>query len=383
MKIPVLGVCQTKFGELWSQSLADLILEAGQGALRDSGLKIDEIEMIFVGNMLAGLTQDQEHLTSLVASVLQSSAPVVRVEAACASGGMAIHQAVLAILSGQVETALVIGAEKMTDQPAEEIAQALMAAASPEEQAAGLTFPGLYALLAQEYLREFSATETDLAQVAVKNHHHASFNPKSHFPFPVTLDQVLSSSPIADPLKLLDCSPVSDGAAAVVLAGPSWVKRKSQKNGIAIIGSGQASDVLGLSQRRSLLELAATRQAAQIAFLQAGAEVKDVSLAEVHDCFTIAEILALEDLGFYKKGEGHVVEGNGEVKLGGKRPINTSGGLKACGHPVGATGVKQVVEAVWQLREAAGKRQVPHPHLALTHNVGGSGGTCVVHLLAK
>jgi acetyl-CoA C-acetyltransferase len=383
MKIPVIGVYQTKFGELWHQSLTDLILEAGRGALTDAGLAIRDIETIFVGNMLAGLTQGQEHLTSVVASVLGSSVPVVRVEAACASGGMAVHQAVLAILSGEAETALVVGAEKMTDQPAEEIAQALMAAASPEEQEAGLTFPGLYALLAQEYLRAFGATERDLAQVAVKNHHHASLNPRSHFPFPVTLNQVLASSPIADPLKLLDCSPVSDGAAAVVLASSAWVKRRAQKNGISIVGSGQASDVLGLSERRSLVELAATRQAAHKALSAAGAEAKDVSVAEVHDCFTIAEILALEDLGFYKKGEGYVVEGNGEVRLGGKRPINTSGGLKACGHPVGATGVKQIVETVWQLREAAGKRQVPHPRLALTHNVGGSGGTCVVHLLAR
>lgn len=383
MKIPVLGAYQTKFGELWDQSLSDLIFEAGRGALKDAGMEISQIQTIYVGNMLAGISSGQEHIGSLTASVLKTKAPVVRVEAACASGGMAVRQAVMAILSGEVETALVIGAEKMTDQSSGIIARALMAAASPEEQLSALTFPSLYALLARAYLQAFNASEKDLAYVAVKNHDHAFSNPKAHLPFKVSLDQVLQSDKIAEPLKLLDCSPVSDGAAAIVLASPFWAKKHLFQNGVSIIGSGQACEELGLSERKSLLELSATKKAAQKAYHQAGIEPSEVSLAEVHDCFTIAEILALEDLGFYPKGEGFVVEGNGEVRLGGRRPINTSGGLKACGHPVGATGVKQVVEMTLQLRGGLKNRQAENIKVGLTHNVGGTGGTCLVHVLVK
>jgi acetyl-CoA C-acetyltransferase len=383
MKVPILGVYQTKFGELWEKSLANLIFEAGSGALVDAGLSISQIDAIFIGNMLSGVCLGQEHIGSLTASVFNTRAPVLKVEAACASGGMAVRQAVLSILSSEIETALVIGVEKMTDLPTDIVAANLMSAASPYEKEAGFTFPGLYAILANSYLSSFGATERDLANVAVKNHKHASLNGNSHLPFEISVEQVLLSTKVAHPLKLLDCSPISDGGAAVVLASKSFIKKTSKKNGVAIIGSGQASDTLGLSERQSLLGLSATKEAGKKAFFSAGVEPADISLAEVHDCFTIAEILALEDLGFYEKGEGFVVLRNGEVQLGGRRPINTSGGLKACGHPVGATGVKQIVEATLQLRNGAGGRQVKDAKACLTHNVGGTGGTCVVHILAN
>ena len=380
MKVGVAGIYQTKFGELWERSLEDLIREAAQGAMKNAGLEKEQIEAVFLANMLSDQLASQNHLGALLASCLQIQAPVTRIEAACASGGVAVREAVLLIEAGIHEAVLVVGAEKMTDAATTEATASLMGAAGEDEALAGLNFVGLYALMAQAYLQEFKALEKDLAQVAVKNHFHASFNDKAQFPYPVSLEQVLASPKIADPLKLLDCSPITDGAAAVVLVSERLLKKLGQKP-VFIIGSGQASDSLSLKDREDLVSLKASRLAAKKAYQLAGFGQKEIELVEVHDCFTIAEILALEDLGFYPKGEGFVAEQNGEVKLGGKRPVNCSGGLKACGHPVGATGVKQIVEIAQQLRGEAGKRQVQGARFGLAHNVGGTGGTAVVHIL--
>lgn len=382
MKIAVLGAYQTKFGELWDKSLEDLLLEASLEAIKDAGIKKSQLQIAFVGNKLAGSLANQHHLSALIAEILGVNIPVVRVEAACASGGLAVSQACLAINSGQYETALVIGAEKMTDLSGEEIARGLMSAASLEEQQSGFSFVGLYALMAKQYLEEFSARREDLALPAVKNHFHASLNKKAQFPFLISLEQVLQSPLIADPLHLLQCSPISDGAAALVLASHRFAKKIGQKQTF-ITASSQANDVLSLSKRKSLTTLESTQKAGLTAYQQAGLDPKDLSLLEVHDCFSIAEILALEDLGIYKKGEGYLALRNGEVKLGGKRPVNVSGGLKACGHPVGATGVKQIVEIVNQLKERVGKRQVKKALTGLAHNIGGTGGTAVVHILQR
>lgn len=380
MKIAVLGAYQTKFGELWDKSLADLILEASLGAIKDAGIKKTQLQIAFVGNKLAGTLSGQNHLSSLLAQLLQVSIPAVRVEAACASGGMAVAQACLAIASGQYEVALVVGVEKMTDLPIKEVSSGLMSAASLQEQESGLSFVGLYALMAKRYLEEFGAEIKDLALPAVKNHFHASFNQKAQFPFPVTLEQVLQSPVIAEPLRLLECSPVSDGAAALVLTSPRFAQKKS-KNGVWIVASSQASGSLALTERENLTEIVSAKKAVRAAYEQAALGPKELSLLEVHDCFSIAEILALEDLGIYKKGEGYLGERNGEVKLGGKRPVNLSGGLEACGHPVGATGVKQIVEIVGQLK--GGKGQVENPLVGLAHNIGGTGGTAVIHILQR
>lgn len=382
MKVAVLGAYQTKFGELWDKSLEDLLFEASLEAIKDAEIKKEQVQIAFIGNKLAGTLSDQNHLSSLLAQILQINIPVVRVEAACASGGMAVAQACIAIASGQYDVALAVGVEKMTDSPIKEVSSSLMSAADSEEQASGLSFVGLYALMAKKYLQNFKAKREDLALPAVKNHFHGSLNEKAQFPFTISLDQVLQSPIIADPLRLLECSPVSDGAAGLVLASPKIARRKS-KNNVYITASSQASESLSLTKRENLIEIKSTKKAAKRAYQQAGLGPKDLSLLEVHDCFSIAEIIALEDLGLYVKGEGYIAQRNGEVRLGGKRPVNLSGGLKACGHPVGATGVKQIVEIVNQFKGRGGKRQIKDPLTGLAHNIGGTGGTAVVHILQK
>lgn len=376
MKVYITGAATTKFGELWDVSPRTLARDAVLGALKDAGVERRKIQALFVGNMLSGMLGGQEHLGAFFAEELGlSHAAAFKTEGACASGGLAIHNAANSILSGQYETVAVLGVEKMTDHRPEDVATALMGAGSSEERAAGCTFPGLYAILARAHMQKFGTTQEDLAAVAVKNHYHASLNPHAQFHRPITTTQVLKSHCVTDPLKLLDCSPISDGASALVLT--------AKAKGVSIVASAVATDTLGLAQRESLTELKATKEAAQRAYKQAGIEVTDIDVAEVHDCFTIAEILALEDMGFVKKGEAGKRVVQGEFSLGTAKctVVNPSGGLKGCGHPIGATGVKQVVELVDQLRGAAGKRQVKGARVGLAHNVGGTGATAVVHML--
>ncbi len=375
MEIGVLGTGVTKFGEAWEKSLIDLAEEATFEALEEAGVRIGEIEAIFIGNMLAGELDNQVHLGSLIGERFGFSGPTIRIEGACASGGMAVNSAVLSLLSGEYQKVLVIGVEKMTDYQSSEISEALMGAAGEEERWAGLTFPSLFALMARVYMKRYKISEKELAQVAVKNHFHASFNPKAQFSFTITTEQVLQSPKIAEPLKLLDCSPISDGAAAVVLA--------EKRGKVSIIASAQASDTLSLSQRKDLTRFSSVEKAAKKAYQMAGVGPKDIDLVEVHDCFTIAEMIALEALGFYQRGKGWRGAAKKETYLEGKLPINTSGGLKAFGHPVGATGVKQIVEITDQLRNKAGKRQVKKAKVGLAQNIGGAGGTAVIHILSN
>jgi len=369
MNIFITGAATTIFGELWGVSPRALAKEAVGGALADAGISAKNIQALFVGNMLSGMLGGQEHLGAFFAEELGLGVAAFKVEGACASGALALHNAINSVLSGQYETVCVLGVEKMTDHKPEDVATALMGAGSEAERLSGATFPGLYALLARVHMEKFGTTEEDMAAVAVKNHYHASLNPNAQFRSILTVEKVMKSSRVADPLKLLDCSPISDGAAAVIV---------SRKKGVQIAASVVATDTLGLAQRKSLIELKATREAAQKAYKHAGITPKDIDIAEVHDCFTIAEILAMEDLGFYKKGEA--ARAVGKTK---KLVINTSGGLKGCGHPVGATGIKQVVELVDQLRGRAGRRQVVGANVGLAHNVGGSGATAVIHILKK
>ncbi len=378
MNIAVLGTGMTVFGERWEVSPRALARDAIKQAIDDSGCNKKNIQALYVANMLSGMLGMQGHLGALFAEELGLSIPAYTIEGACASGGLAIHTAVLSILSGEYETVLVLGVEKMTDHKPEEVSSALMSAGSNEERLAGATFPGLYAILARSHMEAYGTTEKELASVAVKNHFHASFNPKAQYQKPISIETVLHSSYVADPLKLLDCSPVTDGAAAVILS------KKSTKNGTAIIASQVATDTLGISARRSLTSLTATVDASRKAFIQASMSPKDIHIVEIHDCFTIAEIMALEDLGFYKKGEAGPKILRGETKLGAKGLItNTSGGLKACGHPVGATGVKQIVEVTKQLRGEGEKKQVEGARVGLCHNVGGTGATAVVTILTN
>ena len=379
MKIPVLGIATTKFGELWGVSPRELVRSAVGDALRDAHMDISEIDGIFVGNMLSGILGNQENLGAFYAEELGVSVPAVKVEGACASGGLAVHMGVLGILSGQYERVLVVGVEKMTDHNPEQVAAALMGAGSDGERIAGLTFPGLYALMAVAYKDAFGLLPEHRASVPVKNHFHASKNPNAHFRNTITAEQVMKSPLIADPLTLLDCSPVSDGASAIVLGNESLVSPSS----VQIVVSTVATDTLDLAHRKSLTSLSATKTAAVQVYNASGIEPSDVHVAEVHDCFSIAEIIALEDLGFFKQGTaaGHVAEGDVTIGSSKKLVVNSSGGLKACGHPVGATGVKQIVEIVQQLRGSAGARQVKGARVGLTHNVGGSGAVAVVHIL--
>jgi acetyl-CoA C-acetyltransferase len=373
MRINILGTGITKFGELWDKSLLELALDASADALKNSGLKNSEIDAVIVSNMIYSKS-GQDHLGALIASSLGIKSASSHVEAACASGGVAIHQAVTGILSGLYQNILVVGTEKMTDLSGNEVTTALMGAASLEERQAGLTFPALYALMAKSHMKNFGTTKKHLASVAVKNHFHASLNPKAQFPFEISEEKVLSSTMIADPLSLFDSSPISDGAAAIILSG-------TKKSNVFISASSVSTDSVGLSERESLTEISATKRASNIAFNLASLGQKDIDLLEVHDCFTIAEILAMEDLGFCKKGDGGEFIQSGTTKLGGKLPVNTSGGLKGCGHPVGATGVKQVIEVYEQLKGAAGKRQINNAKVGLTQNVGGTGATVAIHII--
>ena len=402
MNISIVGAATTKFGELWGISPRTLARQAVTGALEDAGIKPPAIQALFVGNMLSGMLGGQEHLGAFFAEELGMSVPAFKIEGACASGGLALHAGINSVLSGQYEIVVVLGVEKMTDHKPEDVATALMGAGSEEERLAGATFPGLYAVLARAHMAEFGTTAEQLASVAVKNHFHASLNPNAQFHNVLTVEQVMKSSCIADPLKLLDCSPISDGAAALVITSKEPRTQNSMtKKRVKILASAVATDTLGLAQRESLTELKATKTAARVAYKQVGIESKDIDVAEVHDCFTIAEVLAMEDLGFYQKGKAAGAIERGETMLGqkdsGNLPqaqhdsrnqtlrrrliVNPSGGLKGCGHPVGATGIKQVVELVDQLRGKAGKRQVGGAKIGLAHNVGGSGATAVVHIL--
>lgn len=381
MSAHVIGYHTTQFGELWEKSLFDLVEETITGVLKNTHIDIKEIDAIFLSNMLGGLLENNLHAGAKIADIFGLHIPIFRTEAACASGGVAFHLANEYVKNQKRKTVLVVGAEKMTDVQPEIITQGLMSAASGEEQECGLTFPGLYALMARVYMHQFGYERKHLASVAVKNHAHGVLNPTAHFRRVITLEQALRSSTVAEPLGLLDCSPVSDGASSLIITSDSS-RLKSGKNAV-ILSSQIATDSISLLQRKSLIELEATQIAARMAYAEAHIKPSDISIAEVHDCFTIAELLAMEDLGFWKKGEagGRALEY--ETLLTNKGPliINTSGGLKASGHPVGATGIKQIGEIFLQLIGKAEKRQIKNIRYGLTHNVGGSGGTAAVTIL--
>ncbi len=384
--VSIVGVGLTRFGEHWDKGLKELIAEAGTLAIEDSGIGKDKIEAVYAGCMASGRFNGQEHIGALAADVLGlNPLPATRVEGACASGSLAMRNAYLAIRAGEFDTALVVGVEKMTEVSVDEAGFALGGASDAEtELFVGASFPALYALMARSHMDKFGTTEEQLAAASVKNHKNASQNPYAQFRSEIIVADVMKSGYVASPLKLLDCSPITDGAAAVVLMATDVAKKmKMAGKAIEIIASAQASDTLDLAHRKNLWETAAAKKAAQDAYKQAGISEKDVSFAEVHDCFSIAEIMAIEALGFCRQGEGGKFTADGHTAIGGKIPINTSGGLKGDGHPVGATGVKQAIEAYWQLNNMAGTRQVKGAKIGLTHNVGGSGATAVIHLYRK
>lgn len=383
MKVAIIGVGLTKFGELWESSFSQLFVEAGANAIKDANIDGKDIEAIFVGNMSGGRFIDQEHVSSLIADQAGlNPLPSTRVEAACASGGLALRQGVIAILSGFHDMVVVGGVEKMTDVLIGQITQTLATAADSEwETFLGMTFPGLYAMMARKHMQEFGTTREQLAMVSVKNHANAKHNPYAQFHFDVTVEDVLNSPMVADPLRLLDCSPITDGAACVILASEKRAKEFTDSP-VYITGSGQASDTIALHNRENIAVVDATVNASKEAYRRANVEPGDIQAAEVHDAFTIGEILAIEGLGFVDIGKGGKATEEGITQIGGKIPVNTSGGLKAKGHPVGATGVAQAVEITMQLRGQAKGRQTD-ADVGLSHNIGGSGGTAVVHIYEK
>ncbi len=382
--VAVIGVGLTKFGELWDKSFRHLIAEAGSKAILDSGISGSDIDAMYIGSMSSGRFIGQEHVGALVADASGFShlhIPSTRVEGACASGGLAVREGYLSVASGLNDIVVVGGIEKMNDVAGTTATETLVTAADQEWEAFfGVTFPGIYALIATRHMHEHGTTREQLAQVAVKNHANGVLNPYAQYQRELTVKQVLSSTMVAYPLSILDCSPVTDGAASIVLCAAENAKKFTDKP-IKIIGSGQASDSLALHGRRDICTLDSTVYASKMAYSQAKVTAKDIDVAEVHDCFTIAEICAVEDLGFVEKGEGGKAIENKITTPDGKIPVNTSGGLKAKGHPVGATGVAQVVEITQQLRGEADKRQVKDARIGLAHNVGGSGATCTVHVL--
>jgi acetyl-CoA C-acetyltransferase len=379
--VAIIGVGMNKWGELWQKSLRDIFVESALLAIEDAG--VDHIDSMYVGCMTSGLFVGQEHLSSLLADYLGTAPiPAARVESACASGGLAVRMGFMDIASGMSDIVLVGGVEKMTDVGGDGATYALSTAADQEyEVYQGITFPGLYALMARSHMHNYGTTREQLAHVAVKNHENGSKNPLAQFPQKVTVDQVLNSIMVADPLTILDCSPITDGAACAILCPAEMAKKICKKPPVKIIGAGNATDTIALHSRADFTALSATVKAAEAAYKMASLKPEDIDLVEVHDCFTIAEIIVSEDLGFFKKGEGGKAAESGATAIGGEKPINTSGGLKSKGHPVGATGVGQVVEIVHQLRGEAKDRQVKDAKIGLAQNMGGSGGSAVVHIM--
>jgi len=380
--VAVIGVGQTKFGELWDKSLGDLIAEAGASAIKDANIEKNSIDSLHIGCMSSGGFVGQEHLGALAVSCLGlKHIPATRYEGACASSALAFKNAYFSILSGKSDVALVLGAEKMCDIGSTEASTVLATASSQEDEASlGMTFAGLYALIAKRHMHKFGTTQEQLALVSVNNHKNGVKNNKAQFRNEITVADVLNSPVIADPLHLLDCSPITDGAAALILVSEDFIKE--HHNPVWILGIGQGSDSIDLSNRANLTEMASTKYAIKQVLERSNLTLNMIDFLEVHDCFSINEIIAIEDLGFCKKGDGGKFVEDGKIKIDGELPVNTTGGLKSIGHPVGATGARQLVDIVKQIRGES-CNQLNKADIGLSLNIGGSGATCVVSALGK
>jgi len=342
-----------------------------------------DIKALFVGHMGESYEHQGHTGATLADWAGLTPVPAVRTEAACSSSGVALRQGILALLSGLYDVVMVGGVEKMTHRATADVTEFLaMASDFPFEQWNGMTFPSLFALMATAHMHRYGTTEQQLALVAVKNHRHGSLNPKAHMQKEITLEQALTSRVIAWPLKLFDCSLITDGASCLVLTKPELAKKFTDMP-VHIIGSGQASGSIGLYEREDFTTLDAAKLAAREAYKMAEVEPREIDVAEVHDCFTIAEIIAYEDLGFCQPGRGGKLVDEGATTLEGEIPVNTSGGLKSKGHPVGATGTAQAYEIYLQLTGQAERRQVKDAEIGLAHNVGGSGATATVHIFKR
>lgn len=374
----ITGIGKTKFGVL-EAGLAELMYEAMLKAVKDAHLSITDVQAIYIGNFMSGILQNQLHLNSLLAGLLPGlHLPIVRVETACASGGAAFHQATLAL--HKYHTILVVGVEKMNGYENKHLTTSIAAAGDFYlDQNNGVIFPANYALIAERYMQEYGLTADDLNLLSLKAHQNARLNELAHFHHKeITLDQIKNSPLISSPLRLFDCAPISDGAAALVLS-----QKKRSSRDVKILSSVLKTDSLSLVQRNNVTTFPAAKLAAAEAYAEARITSSEIDVAQVHDCFTIAEVLAMEDLNFCEIGSSKDLIRKNATSLTGKLPINTDGGLKANGHPIGATGVSQIYEIVTQLRGEAGERQVKDAKIGLTHNVGGVGGTAVVSIFSQ
>lgn len=381
----MIGIGKTAFGAFADRDIRSLTVEAIRNSLADANLEARQVDAFYLGNFAGPSFVGQNHLAPYVglAAGLARGVPCTRLEDACASSGSAFFHGVQSVAAGQNDLVLVAGVEKMTSQPTPRVAEILAGAGDMSgEGAAGATFPALFAMIARRHMYQYGTTREQLASVAVKNHANGAQNPLAHMRKVITIEQALAGKPVAEPLTVYDCSLVSDGAAAVVLA-PLDRAREFNSRYARVLAVAQTSDHVALDEKEDITTFDAVRTAGEKAYKLAGLGPSDVDVAELHDCFTIAEIVASEDLGFVAKGDGGPFAAAGCTAIGGRIPINTSGGLKSKGHPVGATGVGQICDIVMQLRGAAGSRQVARHRIGLAQNLGGSGATCVVSILGN
>jgi acetyl-CoA C-acetyltransferase len=381
--VRIAGVGLTEFGRRPERTGRDLFAEAALAARTESGVPPADIDEINYGNFMGALAERQRHQAPLVAGMVGATCPATRYEEACASAGVAVRAAVRAIRRGECDVVLAGGCERMTNRSTAAVTEGLASAADDlYEIRAGITFPGAYAIMQRAYVERFGGTREDLAHVAVKNHEHALPNEYAQFHREITVQEVLDAPPVSEPIGLLDACPVTDGASAVVLVSDEYARRHDLEAPVSITGSGQGGDQLALQDREALAVTPATERAATEAYADADRRPGDVDVVEVHDCFTIAEVLALEGLGLYDVGEAVAAARRGETTASGRLPVNLSGGLKAKGHPVGATGGSQIVEMTRLLRgDHPNADHVADATVGLTHNAGGTVASAVVHVL--
>ena len=385
-EVAVVGIGETKFGSFPDRSLRDLVSEAGNKAIIDSGLPKEKIQALYLGNFNSSYLCGQSHMGALVSEELNlGNIPTLRVENACASGGLAFRMGMMMVATGVYDYVLVGGVEKMTHRETEVVTSALASAADSEfETALGATFPSLFAMIANRYMYEYKSPREHLAMVAVQNHDNALLNPDAQMHKKITVEKALTGLPVASPFTLYDCSLITDGAVFVVITTSEIAKSLNQKRPLVeVVGSGHAGDSIQLALKKSLTTFSATVDAAKQAYDMARLNPEDIDFAEVHDCFTITQIINTEDLGFFEKGLGGKAVEQGLTSIEGKLPINPSGGLKAKGHPIGATGLSQIFEVTLQLRGEAGERQLKNAEIGLAHNIGGTAASCSVHILRR
>jgi acetyl-CoA C-acetyltransferase len=380
--VAVIGIGKTAFGAFPDRDLRSLAVEAGQKCLADARVSASQVEAFYLGNFAGPSFVGQNHLAPYVASGIGiTDVPCTRFEAACASSGSAFFHAVSSVASGLYDLVLVGGVEKMTSQSTAKVTEILAGAGDCSgEVRVGATFPALFAMIARRHMHQFGTTREQMAAVAVKNHANGAKNPLAHMRKVISMEQALAGKPVSDPLTVYDCSLISDGAAAVMIA-PLERAREFTNKPVKVLGIAQTSDSLALDSKEDITTFRAVRMAGEKAYRMAGVTARDIEFAELHDCFTIAEIIATEDLEFVPRGQGGRYAIEGRTCLKGERPVNASGGLKAKGHPVGATGVGQICDVVAQIRGDAGELQLARHALGLAENLGGSGATAVVTIL--